>query len=324
MQYNPALIPGAVHPATTLLRPQSGIDKIMIYLNPYYVDYKRANSAVNLHPSKSYNIFPGNNMLCIREIYNHFYLIINQEFFSTIDNYLHQIYMALKILQMDGFFTIKQPLPWNHYMYFIGHITEIEFYFDNRVADLQVYEERIYKDVPEAKSENSLYNYKNTYYSTDYVRGKHPSSVKVYSKYNQMKKKYTRTSDGAILRPDIVNAEKTHPFKMRLEFTITWNTYSNYMVFGNLNGNYEQILNKWLELLAVKHNQYVSNNIFYNYGSNIMYDEVVREADYANGSRFTNRDGRLKCAMVNKDTMGGNDVYDENYGNGGNSTLETA
>lgn len=288
------------------IRPQSGIDKIKLLLTGNYVspDFLQA-----LKINNPYTLEPGNNEICLEKRGSYYLLILNQEFFDFNQNILQQINSAIILLINSKLLIPTQHSESGNGLPYIEHISEVEFYFDNRNQDLWVIRSHVSPSIDIAKQQNFFFqfvnngNQTNTFYSSDYIpatntRSAVPSRITIYDK--EQRDLATIVRRKGITLEEQKQAILNHPWKTRLEFRFSRENFK-YLNLQNFNGTYSQILNRYTECLAVFYNSYCKcfydesrSNIFYTNGTNKALDKIIRYAKQnRNIERFTNNNGML-------------------------------
>ena len=285
---------------TTSLRPQSGIDKIKLLLNQASITPKLKESMAVNNP---YTIIPGNNMVCLEQWGKHYLLILNQEYFNFSQNILSQINKAISDLILTGFLVPCIGCFPGNFLPCIAHITELEFYFDNERKNLWVLQNHAFPSINQAKANNGFFfltgengNPTESYYSCDYTpatenKSAIKSTICVYDK--EQRDIATLVNQKGITRGQLLEQIRNHKWKVRLEFRLSRDN-CNYLHPQNLNGTYLQVLNRYLELLALLYNRFCWGNIYVEINKNTKLKKVVEQADKMKFiSRFTNKSGNL-------------------------------
>lgn len=281
-------------PTTESFRPQSGIDKIKVMPIQNLVNVPKFESAVRIN--NPYTLFPGDNRLCLEKAGDYCLVIVNQEFFDFSASMLCQIGVALFILMLRGFLVFSKEAFYNP-LFFISHITEVEFYFDHKICNCFVLPERTTFSIEAAKTSKMFYKYADggiptdTYYSWDFDSQKgRKSTVTIYNKEQADLASVWRGNGLSVSEQQ--QRIMQHPYKIRTEYRLNRNN-CDFLYPYNFQGDYRTVLGRYKEFLAVMHNKYFSKNIFYKTRTNNEYDRVVRCAKTANQIRFTNGSNHL-------------------------------
>lgn len=281
------------------IRPQSGIDKIKILINQSLITEKYIEAVKINNP---FTFYPGNNSICLEKQGKHYLVILNQEYFNLEINIFSQVNNAILILVQNGFLQITPESMLGNGLSYIIHITEIEFYFDNKRKHLWVPSNKTSVNLNQAKDNWIFFQYCNeggptaTYYSYDYTastdnKAAIPSTISIYDK--ELRDLRTIVLKKGQTREEVESIIKAHPWKTRLEFRLSRKNCP-YLALQNLNGNYFQVLGRYKELLAVLYNRYCFDVITYDKRSNPALDRIVTKAEkIRNVIRFTNSEKKL-------------------------------
>lgn len=288
------------------IRPQFGIDKIKLLLKGNYVSPDFMQAIKNNNP---FTLEPGNNSICIEKRGSYYLLILNQEFFDFYQNILQQINAAILLLVNCRLLIPTSDSETGNGLPYIEHISEVEFYFDNRNQDLWVIRSHASPNIDVAKQNNYFFqfvnngNQTNTFYSSDYIpatstRSAVPSRITVYDK--EQRDLTTIVRRKGITLDEQKQAILNHPWKTRLEFRLSREN-CKYLNLQNFNGTYSQILSRYTECLAVFYNSCCEcyygesrSNIYYTKGANTALDKIIHYAVHnRNIERFTNNNGML-------------------------------
>lgn len=282
------------------IRPQSGVDKIKLLLNGAYIS---AHFLEVVKKNNPFTLCPGDNSICLEKRGIYFLLILNQEYFNFEQDILFQINAAIILLVNTGFLIPTLYSQTGNGLPYIIHISEVEFYFDNKRTDLWHKTNRVTTNIISAKENNFLFQYTNpdgeitkTFYSCDYIpasdkKSAIPSSVTIYDK--EQRDLCTIVRKKGISIKQQIEAITKHPWKTRLEFRLNRNNCS-YLNIQNFRGTYFQILGRYKECLAILYNYNCRPNIYYENGSNHALDRILRYADAnTNIIRFTNASKKL-------------------------------
>lgn len=285
---------------TTPLRPQSGIDKIKLLLNtsaitPKFIDAVRINNP--------YTLFPRDNRICLEKRGESYLLILNQEFFDFSQNILSQINTIILYLVHREYLLQTVYSQQNNGLAYIVHVTEVEFYFDDERKNLWVIHNHAFDKIEKARKNDGFFfptdeNGKptHTYYSCDYMpatdnKNGVKSTICIYDK--EQRDIATIVNQKGITREQILEKIHNHKWKMRMEFRLSRDN-CHYLHPQNLNGTYLQVLNRYLELLALLYNRFCWGKIYIEKNKNTKLKKVVEQADKMKFvSRFTNKSGNL-------------------------------
>lgn len=283
----------------SLLRPQSGIDKIKLLLNRDFIT-PAFQEAVKIN--NPYTVYPGNNMFCLEKRGNYFLIIINQEALNFDLDILVQVNQIILDLVNNGFLMQTPASLLGNGLGYIIHLSEIEFYFDNNKKHFWVLTNKCTSNLDQAKENWLFFRYSkdgeitDTFYSNDYIpatsnKAATPSQVSIYDK--ELRDLNTIVNKKGITHAEQESIIKSHPYKTRLEFRLSRDN-CQFLNIQNIQGTYSQVLGKYKELLAVLYNRYCFGNVFYDMRTNPSLDRIVKKAnDISNIIRFTNIDGKL-------------------------------
>lgn len=283
----------------SLLRPQSGIDKIKLLLNSNFIT-PAFQEVVKIN--NPYTVYPGNNKICIEKRGIHFLVIINQEALNFDFDILVQVNQIILDLVNSGFLVQTPASLLGNGLEYIIHLSEIEFYFDNNKKHFWVLMNKCTSNLDQAKEKWLFFRYSkdgeitDTFYSNDYIpatsnKAATPSQVSIYDK--ELRDLTSIVNKKGITRAEQESIIKNHPYKTRLEFRLSRDN-CQFLNIQNIQGTYSQVLGKYKELLAVLYNRYCLGNVFYDMRTNPSLDRIVKKAnDISNIIRFTNIDGKL-------------------------------
>ena len=282
------------------LRPQSGIDKIKLLLNTNAITIKFIDAIKKNNP---YTLFPRDNRICLEKRGESYLLILNQEFFDFRQNILLQINMVILYLVYRGYLWRTSYSQQNNGLAYIVHVTEVEFYFDDERKNLWVIHNHAFHNIEEARKNDGFFSLTDengtpthTYYSCDYMpatdnKNGIKSTICIYDK--EQRDIATIVNQKGITREQIFEKIQNHKWKMRLEFRLSRDNCV-YLNPQNLNGTYLQVLNRYLELLAILYNRFCREKVYVVINNNPKLKKVVKKADELKSvSRFTNKSGNL-------------------------------
>jgi hypothetical protein len=96
----------------------------------------------------------------------------------------------------------------------------------------------------------------STYYSNDYQRkGRRKSTLKLYDREEWLLEK------GNEYPADFI---KNNPYKKRIEFVLKLNKNTSFLTFDNLDGTYDQIINRFIPYLAKLYKKYFMWKVYVN------------------------------------------------------------
>jgi hypothetical protein len=295
-----------------------GIDKIKIMLHPCI------NEFVNFKP----HIDPRNRLTLHRteNMYTkHYYLSIHAEFINPSINMLENIANAIYELFEKEIITIWENVfepidyedyhfPYNgepdkqycriskdfilaHLEYFVGKITELEFFFDFPCECVEIYKDANLKTLDLNNDENlqeiqqeigvvkktgkifEMYNNKqviicdkSTLYSKDYHPFYRDSTLIYYDRAEKLKK-YNNAMPKAEIDKNI--------YKKRIEFRIK-NYHSIYLTINNLHGTYDEIIERYKTLLAIYYHKFFKGIVFVNSTLHKYFNEIYELANKGN------------------------------------------
>lgn len=300
MQIKNFSMPAPEFDTTASLRPQSGIDKIKLLLNTNTITTKFIDAIKINNP---YTLFPRDNRICLEKRGESYLLILNQEFFDFRQNILLQINMVILYLVYRGYLWRTSYSQQNNGLAYIVHVTEVEFYFDDERKNLWVIHNHAFHNIEETRKNDGFFsltdengNQTHTYYSCDYMpatdnKNGVKSTICIYDK--EQRDIATIVNQKGITREQILEQIHNHRWKMRLEFRLSRDNCV-YLNLQNLNGTYLQVLNRYLELLAILYNRFCREKVYVVINNNPKLKKVVKKADELKSvSRFTNKSGNL-------------------------------
>jgi hypothetical protein len=288
-----------------------GIDKIKVMLHPClnnsiqfrrYVSFE--NHLILVRSMNKFNLF--------------YYLLINAEFIDPEVNMLRNIASAIMELIRKGIILIRSDdynfeksecdkknvandlgqmhqVPKDELEYeitedfiyrniklFISGIYELEFYFDLPSSCIEVSENAVIFDFEDIKSMNSFYKYKKdkrnnpikaiikyntTLYSSDYDSCKRDSTLICYDRAERLIAQNQ-------IKHEVIN---NNNYKMRIEFRLKRNN-SKYLVMDNLDGTYDEIINKYIPLLSILYHRFFFGLIIVSNSKNKYFNKLYERA----------------------------------------------
>jgi hypothetical protein len=253
----------------------SGIDKIKLILNPFFLNDFEAK---HIRPD---------NALTLHRVGNFVFLNIHAEYCNPLYNY--RLTIASAIFELIQKKVIVLPLDnpvltfmfiCNHMEYFIMGISQLEFYFDFPKNKVEIEEDAIINgDIIQFNDKDG--KPQECYYTNDYTRYERKSRFCVYNK----RKKYLH--DNHIKKSEIEKQNIEYRIEARLG-----RENCAYLNIDNLAGNYETIFKKFQSFLAVLFFTHLYNYITVKGKGNTYYTRLVRKAKEGK-VKYYNRD-RLK------------------------------
>jgi hypothetical protein len=227
-----------------------GIDKVAVYLNPCFID------------KESYTKFfdPRNYVTAFH--YKQIYILyIEAEALDPYRSYTDQIvdyvllFLDRNLLATYFCNNLLLASQWiKQYNQFLFSICEMEFYFDFKPEEVEIFEDNSFIKIKSNKNDD---NEVITYYSNDYKNVKSGNKMKkrkstliIYDRKACLKKRKR-------IKHEIID-NMTH--SKRLEIRYTSNNFS-YLNFNNLNGTYDDIFNRYLQYLSIAFCKYVQSNV---------------------------------------------------------------
>jgi len=265
--------------------PQSGIDVIRLILSPIFFnkEYFKNNKYVDPY-----------NKLTIHQVGMFYTLEIHVEYMDLLEDFHYTIARAIYNLLFKGFIFfplyegvisfIKENIIW-----FIIGISEIEFYFNIFKNSVIVNENAIENGKFIQYKENSEGQY--SFYSNDYrtkkqvnkKTGKESRKIITHSRIHLYDKKEKDIKDNHIKHTELNN----YPFDIRLEFKL-FRDNCNFLSLENIRGNYNEVLNRYISLLAVYYNCYVLDHIHIKGKNNKELAKIIRKSK-STGIRYRNK-----------------------------------
>jgi hypothetical protein len=259
-----------------------GIDKVDVLLNPLFFNKDNINRhkdpyhRLTLHPAGVFWV-----------------LSIQREWFNPFFDYQAQIAFAVYELVKEGVISfVDTPLtPLMIYLFhecFFLNIVALEFYSDFKQDNIAIHDAKVFLTIDEAKKNDGLYRYYSkaegqlteTCYSAD-RKGARKSR---FITYNRLKKSVRDNNIASVKELE----RKQNP--VRCEFKL-YSTNTDWLNWDNLKGNYQDIFNRYLELLAVIYNNQVDGCLTVKGKENRNFKRVVRCALRENRTRFRNKRG---------------------------------
>ena len=279
------------------MRPDEGIDKIGVLLNPVFLNME----------CKIKNIDPYNR-LSFHNAGSFKVLVIKQEYLNPLLDHQMQISFAIYELVKkgiinfpDNFFT---PLfIYNNYKWFVLNIVAIEFYSSWSPDEIDIDEDMVEKNIDAAKENGCLYRYvdkeKNeltdTYYSNDKAKKSYDrSSFIIYNKQNKDIK------DNQIPTDVILSNPKT----IRTEFRL-YSDNTDWLHWDNLKGDYQTIFNRHINLLATIYNNYLRGCFTVNSKTNKNFKKIVKVAEENDSIRYSGKRLKKRVSLNKINEYGG-------------------
>jgi hypothetical protein len=235
--------------------PPSGIDRISVEIDEYLIADKTA-----FH-------YRGNNNqpFCLRKK-NHngygvaYFFELQAEMINPRYNILEQIIYHLTGLTIHGIlknYNNHHPDSisrfYHDYLNKGFYLTCLEFYFDFKAHDMYL----------SSTANNPLYE--TTRYSPDYP-GERKSILKAYSRQERLRGKYHQPFTS-------IDSMK---YTERIEFSLK-NRNCGYMALENLNGDYDQVLSRFMPFLAARWREYGAYVAQVPNINNLQYAEEFRQ-----------------------------------------------
>ena len=265
------------------MRPPNYIDKISLLLNPLFIN----------KDCKKTHIDPYNRLI-LRHVYSKTILIIKQEYFNPFIDHQVQIAGAIYELIKQGIIDFPDnaltPLfIYKFHEYFIHNVTGIEFYCSWEEDEIEINKDMFKYNLEEAKENDCLYRFKNedgnltnTYYSNDKALNSYDRSSFIV--YDKQKKDLEENQ----IPKDVIMA---YGKPIRTEFRL-YSDNTPWLHWDNLKGDYQDIFNRHIKLLATIYNNYVSECITVSSKTNKGFNKIIKEAEKSNPIRYTG--GQLK------------------------------
>ncbi|MDR0442155.1 MAG: hypothetical protein LBH44_01950 [Treponema sp.] len=204
----------------------------------------------------------------------HLYLHITGEYINPQISLKMTIAMAVQQLIMLNILSIIHPktgtvlseMPidviYHNLDLFFSGVSTIEFCFDFKREDISIANDAKIIDNSNIEFVNHLNTKlkdrpkclikegKTTFYSYDYKRDtKRKSTLKLYDREKWLLKKNNEYSSKII---------RDNPYKMRIEFVLKRNKNTSYLSLKNLEGNYYQIIERFIPYLSKLYRKYFS------------------------------------------------------------------
>jgi len=254
-----------------------GIDGIDLLIQPYLYPY--LNNTKQLDPYKKISIyttigkFPNSNGGFTNKYF--YYLHISGEYIDHELPIKFSITRAIAMMFYKGIINIidnkdeaelnviNDDIIINHLDYFVTGISGIEFCFDFDSNNISIADDSKVIDTTDSgfplflnnklkdRQDYLIREGNSTYYSNDYNK-RRKSTLKLYNRETWLLKKNNEYSEDFI---------KNNPFKIRIEFVLKNKYNSSYLTFNNLEGNYKDIINKFIPYLAKLYKKYFLGKI---------------------------------------------------------------
>jgi hypothetical protein len=250
-----------------------GIDKITVMIQPYL--YPFLNQSFQLDKYNKIKLLRRRSYFQTSEndfhTNHYFYLVITGEYINpelpikdAIANAIYELFSKglLNIIDYKNNIILNDisiDIIKDNLHLFIAGINEIEFCFDFKIKNIAIsrfaeiikpsddaFKSFIKTDV--RKRKKCLIRIGDTYYSSDYKSNRRrKSSLKLYNRGKWLLKKNNEYPKQLI---------NNNPYKMRLEFVLKLNSNTQYLTVDNLEGNYEQIIHRFIPYLAKLYRKY--------------------------------------------------------------------
>jgi hypothetical protein len=259
-----------------------GIDKVDVLLNPLFF----SQDNINRHKDPYHR-------LALRPAGVFWVLSIQAEWFNPFVDYQAQIAFAVYELAKEGVISFMGTpcTPWMIYLFhecFFLNIVAIEFYSDFKRDNVAIHDAKVFHTIDEAKANDGLYRYysekEGQLTETCYSSDKKGARKSQFIAYNRLKKSIRDNN----IAPVEELEQKQNP--IRCEFKL-YSTNTNWLNWDNLRGNYQDIFNRHLGLLAVIYNNQVDGCITVKGQENPNFKRVVKYANRENKTRFKNKRG---------------------------------
>ena len=289
----------------------AGIDSINLLIWPHLYDFLDHKKSAD--PRNRISIIPNKRTIQLRNsVYipiPNYLLHISGEFISPHLPIKETVVKAISILitrkvlniidRTNGmaFDIISEPFIRENLFLFVSGISDIEFCFDfepeniwlsksARVIDTK---DRLFQDMLKTKLKDRpdcLFKIGCTYYSNDY-NGRRKSTLKLYNREIKLLKKNNEYP---------ANFIRNNPFKIRIEFTFKKNRNTSYLNFNNLEGDYHQIIERFIPYLAKKYKKYFLDKIMVNPVGNPCFAKIyaLAHADAIKGEKRLKASGHQK------------------------------
>jgi len=267
----------------------AGIDSINLLIWPHlydFLDHKKSADPKNrisiIHNKRNIRL---RNNICI-PIPNYL-LHISGEFISPCLPIKETIVKAISLLitrkvlniidRTNGivFDIISEPFIRENLFLFVSGISDIEFCFDFEPKNIWLSESTnvidttctMFRETLKSKLKDRpdcLFKIGGTYYSNDYNR-RRKSTIKLYNRETKLLKKNNEYSTNFI---------RSNPYKIRIEFYFKKNRNTSYLNFFNLDGNCNQIMERFIPYLAKKYKKYFLGKIMVNPVDNPYFGKI--------------------------------------------------
>jgi len=291
----------------------AGIDSINLMIWPYlydFLDYKKPAD-----PKNRISIIPNKRSIQLRNnvcvpIPNYL-LHISGEFISPHMPIKETIAKAISLLitrktlnifdRANGisFDIIPESFIRENLFLFVSGISDVEFCFDFEPKNIWLSEsakvmdtnDKLFREILKTKLKkrtDCLFKIGDTYYSNDYNK-RRKSTIKLYNRETKLLKKNNEYPASFI---------RNNPYKVRIEFYFKKNRNSPYLNFSNLDGNYQQIIERFTPYLAKKYKKYFLNKIIVNSIGNpyfakiyaLAHSDAIKSGKLLKASRHQKRD----------------------------------
>jgi len=267
----------------------AGIDSINLMIWPYLYGFLDHTKPVD--PRNRISIISNKRSI---KIYNgvhipipHYVLHISGEFISPDLPIKETVVKAISLLitrkvlniidRTNGisFDIIPKSFIRENLFLFVSGISDVEFCFDFEPKNIWLSEsakvmdtnDELFRGILKTKLKeriDCLFKIGNTYYSNDYNK-RRKSTIKLYNRETKLLKKNNEYPASFI---------RNNPYKVRIEFYFKKNRNSPYLNFSNLDGNYQQIIERFTPYLAKKYKKYFLDKIMVNPVDNPYFAKI--------------------------------------------------
>jgi hypothetical protein len=278
-----------------------GIDSIDVLIQSYLNKFFKFNihpdplNRISLYHKTSH--IPNDSGSAYKVFY---YLHISGEMINPELNILDTIAKAISILterklriydigRSTECFSISKEFIRDNLLFFITGISLVEFCFDFKPENIKVSESaRIIEGTNKAILSESLKHKlrqrndfiitedETTVYSNDYdAKHGRKSTLKLYDREKWLLKKITEYPTRFI---------RNNPYKKRIEFVLQ-NRKSPYLNLNNFDGNYYEVMERFMPYLATKYKKYFLNKVNVNTLEYKYFDQIYSMAEQDSISR---------------------------------------
>jgi hypothetical protein len=278
-----------------------GIDAIRLRIRPYLYGFINIKTQIDTTNFVTLQHRMGKFQDAKNKTHHtHFYLIcILGEYINPHINMRENIANAIallfeknafripKISNLDEYYCASKEMIINHLSLFVDGIAEIEFCFDFKLGCIHIPdhvptiktkmpEYYNFLRIPISQRSKVLFKEHTTYYSFD-LNWNRLSILKYYHRDKWLLKKRNEYPQDFI---------KGNLYKRRIEFRLLTNYNTKYLTLNNMDGTYDEIMERYIELLAILYNKYFGGLVFVNDNEHPNFGKIYEAAQTIKSERY--------------------------------------